>query len=70
MRNISEEGALLEVAHPEWLPIRFRLIAEALAIDGDCEIVRRTDVAVGVRFMARIGDSRWRPRANATTTSP
>ena len=54
MRNISEEGALLEVAHPEWLPIRFRLIAEALAIDGDCEIVRRTDVAVGVRFMARI----------------
>ena len=54
MRNISEEGALLEVAHPEWLPIRFRLIAEALAIDGDCEIVRRTDVAVGVRFVARI----------------
>jgi hypothetical protein len=70
MRNISEEGALLEVAHPEGLPIRFRLIAEALAIDGDCEIVRRTDVAVGVRFMARIGDSRWRPRANATATSP
>ena len=70
MRNISEEGALLEVAHPEWLPTRFRLIAEALGIDGDCEIVRRTDVAVGVRFMARIGDLRWRPRANATTTSP
>jgi PilZ domain len=70
MRNISEEGALLEVAHPEWLPVRFRLIAEALAIDGDCEIVRRTDVAVGVRFMARITDSRWRLRANTTPTSP
>ena len=38
MRNVSEEGALLEVAHPEWLPTRFRLIVEALGIDGDCEI--------------------------------
>ena len=54
MRDVSEVGALLEVAHPEWLPTRFRLIVEALGIEGDCEIVRRTDVAVGVRFMARV----------------
>jgi hypothetical protein len=54
MRDVSEEGALLEVAHPEWLPTRFRLVVEALGIESDCEIVRRTDVAVGVRFMARI----------------
>ena len=54
MRDVSEEGALLEVAHPEWLPTRFRLIVEALGLESDCEIVHRTDVAVGVRFMARI----------------
>jgi hypothetical protein len=54
MRDVSEEGALLEVAHPEWLPTRFRLVVEALGIESDCEIVRRTDVAVGVRFLARI----------------
>ena len=54
MRDVSEEGALLEVAHPEWLPTRFRLIVEALGIASDCEIVRRTDVAVGIRFTTRI----------------
>jgi PilZ domain-containing protein len=54
MRDVSEDGALLEVVHPEWLPTRFRLIVEAFGIESDCEIVRRTDVAVGVRFSARI----------------
>ena len=54
MRDVSEEGALLEVAHPEWLPSRFRLIVEALGIESDCEVVRRTDAAVGVRFANRI----------------
>jgi hypothetical protein len=54
MRDVSEDGALLEVAHPEWLPSRFRLIVAALGIESDCEIVRRTDGAVGVRFAARI----------------
>lgn len=50
MRDLSEQGALLEVAHPEWLPTRFRLIVEELGIESDCEVVRRTEVAVGVRF--------------------
>jgi PilZ domain len=54
MRDVSEDGALLEVSHPEWLPNRFRLIVEAFGIESDCEVVRRTDVAVGVRFTSRI----------------
>ena len=54
MRDVSEQGALLEVAHPEWLPTRFRLIVEALGIESDCEIVRRTEASVGVRFASRI----------------
>ena len=55
MRDVSEDGALLEVAHPEWLPSRFRLIVEAFGFESDCQVVRRTAVAVGVRFMTRIG---------------
>jgi hypothetical protein len=54
MRDVSEQGALLEVSHPEWLPSRFRLIVEAFGMESDCEVVRRTDKAVGVRFAARI----------------
>ena len=57
MRDVSEEGALLEVAHPEWLPSRFRLIVEAFGIESDCEIVRRTEAGVGVRFASRIAIS-------------
>ena len=54
MRDVSEDGALLEVSHPQWLPSRFRLIVEAMGIESDCEVVRRTEAAVGVRFAARI----------------
>lgn len=50
MRDISDGGALLEVAHPEWLPSRFRLLVEAVGFEADCEIVHRDDSAVGVRF--------------------
>ncbi len=50
MRDVSEQGALLEVAHPEWLPTRFHLIVDAFGIKSDCEVVRRTETAVGVRF--------------------
>ncbi len=54
MRDVSEQGALLEVPHPQWLPNRFRLIVEAFGIESECEVVRRTDTAVGVRFTSRI----------------
>jgi hypothetical protein len=50
MRDVSDGGALLEVSYPQWLPSRFRLTLEANGFTADCEIVRRTDGAVGVRF--------------------
>jgi hypothetical protein len=50
VRDLSAEGALLEVGQPSWLPSRFRLRIEADAFEADCEIVHRTDNAVGVRF--------------------
>jgi PilZ domain len=54
MRDVSDQGALLEVPHPQWLPSRFRLVVEAFGFESECEVVRRTDVAVGVRFASRI----------------
>jgi len=51
MQDVSEGGALLRVLHPEWIPSRFRLIVEATGFEVDCEIARRTDDAVGVRFL-------------------
>jgi hypothetical protein len=50
MRDASAGGALLEVAHPEWLPARFKLIVEANKFEADCEVVHRTETTVGVRF--------------------
>jgi hypothetical protein len=54
MRDISEGGALLQVDHPQWLPSRFRLKIEADGTEVDCEVVRRTEDAVGVRFLAPV----------------
>lgn len=51
MRDVSDGGALLEVGHPQWLPSRFRLTIEVNGFEADCEIVRRMDNAVGVRFV-------------------
>jgi hypothetical protein len=54
MRDVSEGGALLEVRHPHLLPSRFRLVAEAVGFEADCEIAHRTDATAGVRFIAPV----------------
>jgi hypothetical protein len=54
MRDVSEGGALLEVSYPRWFPARFRLVIEATGFETECEIVHRTDTAVGVRFMTPV----------------
>jgi hypothetical protein len=58
VRNLSADGALLEVARPSWLPSRFRLFVEVDAFEAECEIVRRTDDAVGVRFVTSASRTR------------
>ena len=50
VRDISIGGALLEAAHVSWLPSRFRLVIEPIQFEANCEIVRRTEDAAGVRF--------------------
>jgi hypothetical protein len=54
MRDISEGGALLQVDHPQWLPSRFRLRIEADGTEADCEVMRRTEDSVGVRFLTPV----------------
>lgn len=54
MRDVSDGGALLDVAYPQWLPSRFRLTVELSGFQSDCEIVRRMENSVGVRFLVPI----------------
>jgi len=49
--DLSEGGAKVEVDFPEWQPARFHLTIGAAGFDADCEIVRRGDNYVGVRFV-------------------
>jgi hypothetical protein len=51
---VSEGGALLLVDHPQWLPSRFRLKIEADGTEVECEVVRRIEDAVGVRFLGPV----------------
>jgi PilZ domain len=54
VQDMSDGGALLEVAQPSLLPLRFQVLIEATGRAADCEIVHRTDTTVGVRFLAAI----------------
>ena len=54
VRDISAGGALLEVNHPSWLPSRFRVVIEPIQFEADCEVMRRTAEAVGVRFTSPV----------------
>lgn len=49
-RNLSEAGAVLEVAQPSSLPTRFTLIIEATKFVSQCEVTQRTENTVDVRF--------------------
>lgn len=54
MRDVSNGGALLEVRYPRLLPSRFRLVAEAVGLEADCEIAHRTEGGAGVRFITPV----------------
>ncbi len=51
VRNLSVDGALLEVGRPLLLPGRFRLHIEVNGLDIECEIAHRGEHTVGVRFV-------------------
>ncbi len=51
VREFKEFGAIIEVEPHAMLPDAFRLIAPALNLDHHCEVVRREDRTIGVRFV-------------------
>ena len=51
VRDLSAGGAKIEVETPGWLPAHFRLVIEG-TLRSDCQIVHRSNDAVGVRFLA------------------
>jgi hypothetical protein len=52
VRDLSAGSARVEVDFPAWLPSRFQLMIEATGFEADCEVMHRTNDAVGVRFAA------------------
>lgn len=50
VRNISNQGALLELEHPERLPSYFTLRIEADGFRAECEIRHKTAHGAGVFF--------------------
>ena len=52
VKNISPEGAAIEVETPAFVPARFRLVMENGAIVHDCRVVWIRDKQIGVTFAA------------------
>ena len=52
VRDLSSGGAKIET-HMLWLPSRFHLVVEAIALRAECEIVHHTGAIAGVRFARR-----------------
>lgn len=50
VRNISDQGALLELEHPGRLPSYFTLKIAADGFSADCEIRHKTEHGAGVFF--------------------
>ena len=50
VRDLSAGGAKIEVEAPLWLPPRFHLVVEG-TLRSDCQIVHRSNDAVGIRFV-------------------
>jgi hypothetical protein len=50
VRNLSEQGALIEVEDPSALPFRFTLIVETINLEKECEVRHTGQHSVGVYF--------------------
>ncbi|MGD9783384.1 MAG: PilZ domain-containing protein [Hyphomicrobiaceae bacterium] len=57
VRDLSVNGALLEMEAPHWLPYRFELDIETSGFRTDCEIRHQSPYGVGVMFVERSADS-------------
>jgi hypothetical protein len=60
VRNLSPAGAQLTFEGSTMAPDTFELVIEIDGLEYDCEVVRRTGVQVGVRFLGPPRPSRYR----------
>ena len=51
VRNVSDDGALLECDVPKIMPFRFSLIIECKGFQASCEARHQTEKWIGIRFV-------------------
>ncbi len=66
VRNISEEGALLQILEKLIVPDTFVLLIELDSVETDCEVVWRHEDNIGVKFLSPLRSVK---RARAQTVS-
>ncbi len=49
--DVSDTGAMIGCADPDWVPGNFRLYDDLLGYSIDCEIVRSSGNCIGVKFV-------------------
>lgn len=52
VRNISPEGAAIDIDDPAFVPARFRLVMYQGAIVRECQIVWLKDKRIGITFVS------------------
>jgi hypothetical protein len=52
VRNISREGAAIDIDDPAFVPMRFRLVMSQGAIVRECQIVWLKDKRIGITFVS------------------
>lgn len=62
VRNISVNGALLELDVPEWMPYAFQLVIDSGRFEVDCELRHKGTSACGVMFVHEAAEQQPVPR--------
>jgi hypothetical protein len=52
VRNISPEGAAIDIQDPAFVPARFRLVMSEGAVVRECQIVWLKDKRIGITFVS------------------
>ena len=52
VRNISPEGAAIDIQDPAFVPARFRLVMSEGAVVRECKIVWLKDKRIGITFVS------------------
>ena len=65
VRNISPEGAAIEVENPAFVPARFRLVMASDASVHDCQIAWIQKNRIGLTFVAALETAALEPTVSA-----